>query len=130
MDAKKISITPEGELRIKVGRHFGLDEAVLCMRECQTHSGQPSRRVVFDLVGTQSIQTAGLGFMMMVKERCNTTKEDTVILYDHPQIGQMLFLAHFEEKFQLVRQGIGETEKMREGKSRADGSAETAAQGE
>lgn len=123
MDEKKISITPEGELRIKVGRNFGLDEAVRCMRECQPHAGKHNRRVVFDLLGTQSLQTAGLGFMMMVKERCDIPKEDAVILYDHPQIGQMLFLAHFEEKFHLVRQAKGDPEKMREGEQRTGGAA-------
>lgn len=130
MDAKKISITPDGELRIKVGRNFGLDEAVLCMRDCHPHSGEHNRRVVFDLLGTQSIQTAGLGFMLMIKERCQVSKENAVILYDHPLIGQMLFLAHFEERFQLVRQGMGDPEKTREEKGRVKGSAETPGQGE
>lgn len=130
MDAKKISITPEGELRIKVGRNFGLDEAVRCMRECQVHTGQTRRRVVFDLVGTQTIQTAGLGFMMMVKERCKISKEEAVILYDHPQIGQMLLLAHFEDKFQLVRHGISAPGNSHDGNGRREASSEMPVQGE
>lgn len=130
MDAKKTSITPEGELRIKVGRNFGLDEAVLCMRDCYSHAGEHKRRVVFDLLGTQTIQTAGLGFMLMVKERCQISKENAVIHYDHPHIGQMLCLAHFEEKFHLVRQGRDDPGQMRGGKNLLGGTAETSVHGE
>ncbi len=104
MDTNKISVTPEGELHIKVGRDFGLDEAVLCMRNCPHPSTESARRVVFDLRGTRTIQTAGLGFMLMVKERCQLSKENAVIVYDDPHIGQMLYLSHFEEKFHLVLQ--------------------------
>lgn len=102
MDTGKVSVTGEGELRIKVGRHFGLDEAVLCMRNCPHPSVGSARRVVFDLCGTKTIQTAGLGFMLMVKERCQLEREHAVIVYDDAHIGQMLYLSHFEEKFHLV----------------------------
>jgi len=111
MNSDTISVTQEGEMRIKVGRNFGLDEAVRCMRNCPHTPGGNARRVVFDLLGTRHIQTAGLGFMLMVKERCQLARENAVILYDHADIGQMLYLAHFEEKFQLVRQG-GERSKF------------------
>lgn len=125
MDANKISITPDGELRIKVGRNFGLEEAVLCMRDCHHHAAGSNRRVVFDLLGTQTIQTAGLGFMLMVKERCQFSKENAEIVYDHPHIGQMLLLAHFEEKFHLVRHGKADTEKLREGDEHSGGTTVT-----
>jgi hypothetical protein len=128
MDAKKISITPEGELRIKVGRSFGLEEAVLCMRDCHHHHpAGNNHRVVFDLLGTYNIQTAGLGFMLMVKERCALSKENAVILYDHPHIGQMLLLAHFEEKFLLVRHGKGEPPRRHEGGGSIGGTDEISA---
>lgn len=104
MNGEKVSVTADGELRIKVGRDFGLDEAVRCMRGCSHRSGDTARHLVFDLMGTQTIQTAGLGFMLMVKERCQLKKENAVIVYDNPRIGQMLYLSHFEEKFQLVMQ--------------------------
>lgn len=104
MDANKIKITPEGEIHIKVGRDFGLDEAVLCMRHCPNGGSGGAKRVVFDLRGTRTMQTAGLGFMLMVKERCKLDKEQVVIKYDHQYIGQLLYLAHFEDKFSLVWQ--------------------------
>jgi hypothetical protein len=115
MTGKKVSITPEGELRIKVGRHFCMDEAVHCMRDCRIHPVGNKRRVIFDLLGTQSIETAGLGFMLMVKERCGLTKDNAVILYDHPGIDQILSLAHFGEQFHLVRHGKGFPGLGREG---------------
>lgn len=116
----KVSITPDGELRIKVGRDFCMEEALLCLRDCRPHPAESKRRVVFDLLGTQSIQTAGLGFMLMVKERCGLTKENAVILYDHPYIDQILSLAHFGGQFHLVRQKNSPGEGMREGEKAMD----------
>ncbi len=107
MAGEKVSITPEGELRIKVGPHFCMDEAMRCMRDCRIHPIGNKRRVTFDLLGTQSIQTAGLGFMLMVKDRFGLTKDNAVILYDHPGIEQILSLAHFGGQFHLVRHGNG-----------------------
>lgn len=102
MDDDTFSITPEGEMRIKIGRYFGLDEAVRCMRDCPRAPAVLPRRVVFDLLGTCHLQTAGLGYMLMVRERCRLSRESAEILFDHADIGHMLRLARFEEKFHLV----------------------------
>lgn len=104
MDDNTISVTPDGEVHVKVGGRFGFDEAVLCMRDCPHSRKGPMRRVVFDLLGTRHIETAGLGFMLMVKERCHLSRDDAVVLYDHPDVGRMLHLAHFDQKFHLISQ--------------------------
>ncbi|MBM4180136.1 MAG: hypothetical protein FJ209_01100 [Betaproteobacteria bacterium] len=102
MHEHAISMTPEGELRIKVGRDFDLAEALRCMRLCPHRQGGLARRAIFDLLGTRRIETAGLGFMLMALERSRLTRENAVILYDH-EIGRLFRFAHFERKSQLVR---------------------------
>lgn len=97
-----ISVTPEGEPRIQVGLDLGLAEALRRMRLCPHRRGGRSRRVIFDLLGTRRIETAGLDFMRMVLERCRLIRENAVILYDD-EIGRLFRFAHFERKFQLVR---------------------------
>lgn len=105
MDDNTISVTPDGEVRVKVGGRFGFDAAVLCMRDRPHSQNGPMRRLVFDLLGTRHIETAGLGFMLMIKERGHLSRDKAIVLYDHPDVGRMLHLAHFDQKFHLLSRG-------------------------
>lgn len=105
MDANRVGITPDGELGSKVGRNFDLEEAARRARDRRRHSGKESRRGIFALPGTHAIDTAGPGFMLMVKERCRLPREDAVIVHDRSAIGRMRVLARFEAHFLPVHHG-------------------------
>lgn len=90
MDDNTISVAPRGEARAKVGGFSGFDEGMPCMRHHAPHSRAGTMcRAVSDLPGTRQIETAGRGFMLMVKARCHLSRDDAAVRHDHPDVGRM-----------------------------------------
>lgn len=105
MEATCSPDTAEPEWRIQIGEVFDLDTARESLRHCREERKGRPKRMVFDLSQTRLLHTAGIGAMLYLKSTYRVGDDNAFIVYQHPEVGQILRLAHLDRSFQLREPG-------------------------
>lgn len=98
---KKVSETGD-ELVFHIGKRFDLDTARALLRESATLVAMGQRpHLVFDLRGTEIMETAGIGMMLLLRDRYKVETEQATILVGDNRIQQMLEIAGLQRLFTI-----------------------------
>lgn len=91
------------ECRVSFDSHLDLQQSLDCLRQLRAVDLNQVHELVFDLVGTPSIESAGLGLLMSVRERWGHRGNVPVIRCVRGPVHEILSICRMQRHFQIDR---------------------------
>lgn len=89
------------ECQVSFDSHLDFQQSLDCLRQLRTLDLNQVHDLVFDLVRTPSIESAGLGLLMSVRERWGRRAKAPVIRCVHGPVHEILWICRMQRYFEI-----------------------------